>query len=122
MAPNEFERDADGAKLSVDQKGPGRTVLQGPVIAGAAMELHEKLTQDLSATPFAACIGEVAQILTEWTGSERNAYQWYVTHPIASLGSKTAEQIVRERDFPVLMEHLKQVGFAGERRGGSSSR
>lgn len=71
------------------------------------MGLREKMLSDSGMPGLQPRVEEIAQTLCEWTGSEDQAYQWYVEHPIASLWNKTAEQLVQEKDLVLVLDFLR---------------
>jgi hypothetical protein len=63
-----------------------------------------------------ARIGEVAGILSRvagWAGSVLAAYAWYRSQPIASLGDKTAEELVREGRGELVRRYLARIADGG---------
>ncbi len=72
------------------------------------MGLREKMLSDSGIPGLLPRIDEITNTLCEWTGSEAQAYQWYVEHPIASLCNKTAEQLVQEKDLTLVLDFLRR--------------
>jgi hypothetical protein len=61
-------------------------------------------------------IREIAEILnraTGWAGSILAAYAWYRSQPIASLGDKTAEELVREGRGELVRRYLARIADGG---------
>ena len=63
-----------------------------------------------------ARIREVTEILNRaaaWAGSILAAYAWYRAQPIASLGDKTAEELVREGRGELVRRYLARIADGG---------
>jgi len=63
-----------------------------------------------------ARLREMLEILTRisrWAGGKHRAFAWYRAQPIAALGGRTAESLVKSGDAAMLRDYLDHIALGG---------
>ncbi|AMD01555.1 hypothetical protein LOKO_02495 [Halomonas chromatireducens] len=55
----------------------------------------------------------IVERITPWSGSEGAAWAWYHNYPIAALGGRTPQQLVKDRHADDLLEYLSHADRGG---------
>ena len=56
---------------------------------------------------------EIVDRITEWVGSEAEAFAWCRSNPIAGFGGKTAEQLVMSGEAAAVRGYLDHIAVGG---------
>jgi hypothetical protein len=56
---------------------------------------------------------EIVGRIVDWAGGEKQAMAWYRAEPIAALGGRTAESLVKEGNASAVCDYLDQVATGG---------
>lgn len=56
---------------------------------------------------------EVLGRVLDWAGSKEQAMAWYRTQPIAALGGRTAESLVKSGEAAAVRDYLDQIAIGG---------
>ncbi|WP_109355914.1 DUF2384 domain-containing protein [Sphingorhabdus sp. EL138] len=56
---------------------------------------------------------KIIERILEWAGSQDQAYAWYRTQPIPSVGGETAEAMVKSGRVDVIHNYLDHLAVGG---------